>query len=86
MAAIMVRDAREIQPIGSPSSHLGNSVLIRVYPFRVQQAAGSDEGWLQLLATVGQGCDRGGYGRCDYGKGKKMRRARLEVTGRGEKA
>ncbi|RWW37684.1 hypothetical protein BHE74_00057161 [Ensete ventricosum] len=53
---------------------------------RVQQAAGSDEGWLQLLATVGQGCDRGGYGRCDYGKGKKMRRARLEVTGRGEKA
>ncbi|RWV81122.1 hypothetical protein GW17_00057487 [Ensete ventricosum] len=37
-------------------------------------ATGSGEGWLRLLATVGQCCDRGGC------RGKKMRRARLEET------
>ncbi|RZS14392.1 hypothetical protein BHM03_00046063 [Ensete ventricosum] len=41
---------------------------------RVRRAAGSSEGWLRSLATVGQGCDRGGC------RGKKMRRARLEAT------
>ncbi|RWV77047.1 hypothetical protein GW17_00062176 [Ensete ventricosum] len=41
---------------------------------RVRQAAGSGEGSLWLRATVGQGCDRGGC------RGKKIRRARLEVT------
>ncbi|RWV84792.1 hypothetical protein GW17_00053467 [Ensete ventricosum] len=37
-------------------------------------AAGSGEGWLRLLVTVGQGYDRGGC------RGKKMRRAQLEAT------
>ncbi|RRT42129.1 hypothetical protein B296_00038224 [Ensete ventricosum] len=47
---------------------------------RVRKVAGSGEGWLRLLAIVGQGYDRGGYGRCNCGRGKKIRKARLEAT------
>ncbi|RWV80813.1 hypothetical protein GW17_00057850 [Ensete ventricosum] len=54
---------------------------------RVRQAAGSGEGWMRLLATVGQGCDKmrraqleaTAAARGDGCRGKKMRRAQLEA-------
>ncbi|RZR96155.1 hypothetical protein BHM03_00025132 [Ensete ventricosum] len=65
---------------GSGFRQATGPVRKRKWEQQVRLAAGFGEGWLWLLATVGQGCDRGGCGRCDCGGGKKMRRARLEVT------
>ncbi|RRT40696.1 hypothetical protein B296_00039339 [Ensete ventricosum] len=86
---------REIQPIGSPSSHLGNSVLIRVYPLdgsgRGAETSNDNAAvcglWLRILArveeeeagTVGSGKQQG-PARGGYNCWRQLGKAVIEVA------